>query len=822
MTTVPMTTVPMTTVPMTTVPKTLVPTMTTMLPARDLVALRGVMAGLGLVLLFASAQAAGAPVETLPGPAEGTIRLSREPERSYRSLSLALDAAQDGDIVEVGAGAFAGPLSIAGKSIEIRGAGADRTQITAPSTVVHVAADARALLVSLAVESKGGPAFAPAILALGDGFRLEECVVRGAAGFGVEIRSAGRDVELYGNTIRGNSGGGVRFTSAVGRLHSNVITDNGGPGVLIDGEPPTVAVVRVEHNTLVRNGAAAGAPVAATGPGGPDAALPEVLQHRLVFSWNIASGRLAEKLLTRESLSDLQAHNVLVWPDNVADLFESADEGDYRPDDALPTDPGGLELGARLSEDAQDRLDPSVDAALARGRFADALALARRAPADQKDALWERIRSTLYARYAQYVEAKRPGLAVRDFFLALPNAPRGWNVGDRFQQALARSRGPYAQGIDWSGAFPDTPTLRRVLLELVTEAGLLPARSAATGEGGSWSVVARASKQLLLDRHAEPLGRKLTLANPEYRDVAQTLEIERSRRKRLDEQRRKVAEELEAYEARHGAGSTAAYVRARRGELDKRSQAVVNAELGIRELEKTLAQVPETYTVEVQGQLERTEAMAEITLKLTDPVGRTYEEVLPFHREETFLSLAPIPMLGFEGIAPRPVVDDRERARYGRDLVEKTLVVAVNVIEKRDLDRVAALALAVRDQSATEDDWNELFSLLVVYADRFLEAVSGERPAAELREARDRYPDIEQPRFQLTYDATLSRKPPLRFVAETNAARRQAERLLDDLEGRHRACWAVLPELRSLFDRLGGRPFEEFLRMVRSFSGGGT
>lgn len=133
---------------------------------------------------------------------------------------------------------------------------------------------------------------------------------------------------------------------------------------------------------------------------------------------------------------------------------------------------------------------------------------------------------------------------------------------------------------------------------------------------------------------------------------------------------------------------------------------------------------------------------------------------------------------------------------------------------------MAALAQAALADKATDDDWNELYSLLAVYADRLLGASAAERPAAELRESREKYPDIDQPRFSLEYDPSLTRKPPLRFAVETSAARRQAERLYADMSARFGSYWTVLPRLRELFDRLGGRPLEDFLRLVRSTGAG--
>lgn len=760
-------------------------------------------AALALTLLLGTAAPArGADV------VEGTVRITREPERTYGSLALALGAARDGDVLELGPGTFPGAVVIAGKDVRVRGAGAGRTQLTAGGTVLQVAADARAHVSGLSVVSRGGESFAPAVLATGDGFRLEECVVEGASGFGVEVRSARHDIELFGNTIRRNAGGGVRFSDAVGRVHDNVIVDNGGPGLLIDGEPPAGGLVRVEHNTIVRN-LVRGEAVAAAVPGGPDAAVSDALQHRLIFDWNVASGRLPETLLAPESATRLQQRNVLLWPDRLEDVFEDVEQGDYRPDDALPVDPAGLELGALLSDDGRERLGPALDAALAEGRLGDALTLARRAAEGEREPLWERIRAALYAGYVKHVDAKHLGLAVRDFFLAIPGAPAGWNVRDRFEQAISRIGQAYAAAIDWSGVFADDATLRPMFAELLAEGRVHPGRPATGSAGTGWIVTGQAAKAPLVDRRAEPLQRTLTLDNPEHANLQSTLEIERSRRTRLDDQRRRVAEEVAAYEAKGGA-----FLAAKRRELDRLSQSLVESDTRLRQLEETAAQVSPTYNVTVNGQVEIVSAMGEVALRLTDAVGRVHEETVPLRREETFLALDPLPLLGFDGIPARTAADDREQARYARELVEKTLVVAVNVIEARDIERMAALAQAASAGRATLDDQDELYALLVVYADRFRDAIQAERPAAELRVARDRSPDIDQPRFQLAYDPSLARKPPLVFTVETSAARRQAERLLADLELRHAAYWALLSDLRTVFDRLGGLPLEEFLELV--------
>jgi len=745
--------------------------------------------------------------------AEGTARIAREPRRSYGSLALAVEAAVDGDTVEAAAGTFHGTVVVAGKDIRIRGAGAGRTVLTARGTVLQVAPDGRAHVSGVSVVSREGESFAPAVLAAGDGFRLEECVVEGASGFGVEIRDARHGLELYGNAIRRNRGGGVRLSGAIGRLHGNLIADNGGPGLLLEGEPPTDGVVRVEHNTIVAN-VVRGEAVTAAVAGGPDAAVPDALKRRLVFDWNVASGRLPAELVAPESAAHLQTHNVLLWPDRLAEAFEDVEQGDYRPADTFPTDPMGLELGALLSEDGSERLAPSIDAALAEGRLGDALELARRTAPEEREALWERIRTALYAGYVKHVEAGHLGLAVRDFFLAMPAAPSGWNVRDRFDQAIDRIRQSYALAVDWGGVFVEDDALRAAFATLLSEGPSRQGRPAAATSAAGWAVTARATKALLMDRRTEPLEETLTLDNPQYTEVRSTFEIETSRRARVDEQRRRVAEEVAAYEARGGATSKSAFLAAKRRELDRLSQTLVEADARLGKLEQTLAQVPKTYTVPVKGVVERLSAMAEVSLRVTDASGKAQEETVPFGREDQFVSLEPIPILGFDGIPARPTADEREQARFTKELAERTLLAAIGLLERRDLDRLAELVRLANAGSATADDRNELYSLLVVYAERLRGAIAAEPPAAELRAARERYPEIDRPRFQLAYDTTSTRKPPLVFSVETSAARRQAERLLEDLELRYAPYWRVLGDLRTEFDRLGGLPVEEFLQIT--------
>jgi hypothetical protein len=750
--------------------------------------------------------------------AAGTTRIAREQHRLYRSLPLAVAAAVDGDVVELGPGTFEGAIVIAGKALRLRGAGAGRTVLTADGTVLQVAADGRAHVVGLSLVARGGGSFAPAVLAAGDGFRLEECIVEGASGFGVELRDGRHDVEVFGVTIRGNGGGGIRLGGAVGRIHGNVIVDNGGPGLLLEGEPSGGALVRAEHNTIVRN-LVHGEAITATVAGGPDAPVPDALRGLLLFDWNVASGRLAAGLLAADSAARLQQRNVLLWPDRLGDAFEDVDGGDYRPEDAFPTDPLGLEMGALLSEDGRERLVPAIDTALAEGRLGDALTLARRTAPEQRETLWERIRTTLYAGYVKHVDAGHLGLTVRDFFLAMPGAPAGWNVRDRFDQAIDRIRQSYATTADWSAAFTDALELRGVLAELLGGGQLRPGRPAIGPPGTGWLVSARTMKTLLLDRHKEPLEQTLTLDNPQYAGVRSTLDIETSRRTRMDEQRRRVAEEVAAYEARGGAATKSAFVAAKRRELDRLSHSLVEADDRLRKLEQTLAQVPQTYTVTVKGHIERLAAMGEVSLQLTDSLGKHHDRTIPFRREDAFLSLEPIPLLGFDGIPARPVADDREHARFTKEFAERALIEAIGIMEAHDLLRLGELAQAAGADKASEEDRNELFALLVVYADRLRDAIAAERPAAELRFARERYPDIDRPRFQLAYDATLTRKPPLEFTVETSAARRQAERLLEGLELRFAPYWRVLGDLRTEFDRLGGLPLEEFLRLSAA---GGT
>ena len=769
-----------------------------------------VLGSLILALGLWPAPAAGAG-EAAPA-AKGTAFITRDAGRVFRSLALAVQLAQDGDTIRVAGGRFeeGEGIEVRGKRLRIEGAGAGQTVVAAPATVLRVADDARVHVSGVGFVSAGGGAFAPAVLLLGVGSTLDGCELTGAAGFGIELRGAGIDTEVYGNTIRGNRGGGVRLTDSLARIDANLVVDNGGPAILLEGRPPAEAVALVEHNTFARNEVQSVAVCVAV-PGTLDAAIPPEMSERMVFRYNVASGRLPAGLLTKASLADLGALNVLVPPDDVEDFFVDVSTGDYRPEGPQPTDLDGIEAGARFSESGARQLPTAIADATTIGRLDRALALARRADGPDRKRHHDEIRSSLYRAYVEHVGAKRFGLAVLDFVRVMPRAPFDWTLDDRLRQVVGRIVPAYAVGYDWTSLFQHDSELSLVARELVAKGELRPSRQdAGAADGHKWRVVLRRLKALLTERESDPFTRKVSLENPEFGDISRTLDIEKKRRERAEADRAEVAEDVAMLEARQE-GAPSVYLRAKIREHERLAARIAEHERRIATLEEAKGRVADTFGFEVTGTTERATARAAVEVEVTDPTGAVQTETIEYAFEERHVSLQPLAAVEFPGVPPRPADATADQQRHARLLVSAALARVALLVERRDIDRITALVAAELAGKAVATDRNELFELLVVYAPRLDQAVAAEaeRLAAEAR--RETLPTLEEPRVTLVHDRALRRQPPLKLDIELGEERQGVERQVAALEERYAPYWRLLPDLRAAFDRKVGVTLESFL-----------
>jgi hypothetical protein len=113
------------------------------------------------------------------------------------------------------------------------------------------------------------------LLVKGDGAHVWRSTFEDNQGVGVSSQKAGNNMILVGNTIRRNSGGGVRYSGGCcgarpTRVVDNLITDNTGAGLVLDGRDNTTWTV--ERNQILRN----------TGTGIDARVAPGTYRHNLI------------------------------------------------------------------------------------------------------------------------------------------------------------------------------------------------------------------------------------------------------------------------------------------------------------------------------------------------------------------------------------------------------------------------------------------------------------------------------------------------------------------------------------------------------------
>ncbi len=160
-------------------------------------------------------------------------------EADFQTIQAAIDAAEEGDVIQVNAGVYREGLMVTKNQIDIVGAGSEQTIIEHTDTVVSYLFSARSSLEGFTINYIGLED-RPAIMVDASSPQLSHNVITGATLAGIEIQS-GASPRLESNLIHNNLGSGVLvYLNARVTLVDNTIRENGlglvsHPGVEIRG-----------------------------------------------------------------------------------------------------------------------------------------------------------------------------------------------------------------------------------------------------------------------------------------------------------------------------------------------------------------------------------------------------------------------------------------------------------------------------------------------------------------------------------------------------------------------------------------------------------
>jgi predicted outer membrane repeat protein len=184
---------------------------------------------------------------------------------AFTTIAAALNAADDGDTLQVGAGTYAGSLDIA-KDVEVQGAGSDKTTIVGNgnTSTIHVRGGADVSILDVAITgdvgnrpANGGGIFNEGALTLVDS-DVHDNAVSGRGG-GI-LNQTGKQLKIVHSEIRANraaDGGGIHNQSGELLLVDSTVAGNtaanagGGLFTVVTNKP-----VNVRNSTFSDNRAA--------------------------------------------------------------------------------------------------------------------------------------------------------------------------------------------------------------------------------------------------------------------------------------------------------------------------------------------------------------------------------------------------------------------------------------------------------------------------------------------------------------------------------------------------------------------------------------
>lgn len=168
------------------------------------------------------------------------IRVAQDGTGNHTTIQDAIDAAAEGDVIEVAAGQYAEALQVS-KGVHLKGAGREAVEVVADSShakrgLMSIDSCKKVRIEGIAFRQIGRREASKAVIAMNDcEVEMIDCVVSGSLFRGIEVGPSRNDVVIRGCLVRECSQEGLVVDSSGGRflIEDCVVEGNGRSGIRV-------------------------------------------------------------------------------------------------------------------------------------------------------------------------------------------------------------------------------------------------------------------------------------------------------------------------------------------------------------------------------------------------------------------------------------------------------------------------------------------------------------------------------------------------------------------------------------------------------------
>ena len=455
---------------------------------------------------------------------KGSVQIEGKKDVAYASITQALAVAEEDDTIILAPGLYEEPIVITGKKVHLRGAGQDQTIVLARETALYVnQAETTISGIGFWSLTVGNDV---SVIALSQStVEVSDCRISGGTGPGVIVAGKTSQIQLIGNLVAGNGGGGLRIQGGASRLKRNVIARNAVAGiVLAPSNPGAIRNLFLWHDTVLDNWGGRRCVSFAHSGVVPLTPLDRYFIEASIVNTGGLGETFSESFFGKIKSTGRNFLSPSALP--ATDFFIEAENDDYRPRARIVSDEIGIELGALPSSEGLLEVRKTLNNAIISEKLQVAYVTSLFLPWNQRVEAHEKIKQVLYNWVAEYLSNQRLGVRLMSALGLARIAPLHWRLEVILERFLTGFVNRYTFPLKPLNFFPDNPELgKKITTCLEGKASFFPrfVTNTKTDTGQAYVLSGRVKKPFKSSMTKEPFKQLRTISNPYFDKIANAL-----------------------------------------------------------------------------------------------------------------------------------------------------------------------------------------------------------------------------------------------------------------------------------------------------------